>query len=178
MIEIPIYGMAGEFDSPDQVVQAARSLREYGYRRFEVYGPYPLKELDEIVPGTDPIPKMVLAAGVLGCITAWALQFYVAVIDYPTNIGGRPLNSWPAFVPIMFELSVLFAALAAFFGTLWLAGLPLLHHPVFNLKRFARASSDRFFLCIEAADPLFSAEQTRRQLVDRGSLNVWTIDQE
>ena len=178
MIEVPVYGLAAEFESPAKVVEAARAARAYGYRRFEVYGPYPIKELDEIIPGTDPVPAMVLAGGIVGCLTAWSLQFYIAVIDYPTNIGGRPLNSWPAFVPIMFELTVLFAALAAFFGVLWLAGLPLLHHPVFNLQRFARASSDHFFLCIEASDAAFSAEQTRRYLLQQDPLAVWTIDEE
>lgn len=177
-MSMKIYGTALEFDSPRELVEAARAVRERGFRKFEAYSPYPIKELDEIVPGSDPVPLMVLSAGVCGGLTALALQYYIAAYEYPINVGGRPLNSWPAFIPITFELSVLFAALAAFFGMLWLAGMPALHHPVFNLRQFARASSDRFFLFVEAGDLFYQIDETRESLRQLGALEVWEIEEE
>jgi len=150
-----LYGIVAEFDDPGNLVEAARAVRRYGCRHFEAYTPYPVKALDDIVPGIDLVPPMVLSGGLLGAATAWVLQYYIAAIDFPINVGGRPLYSWPSFIPITFELTVLFASCAAFFGTLWLCGLPLLHHPMFELRRFARASNDRFFLCVEARDRHF-----------------------
>lgn len=178
MTDAPVYAVAAEYESPEQLVAAARAVRDEGYTEFAVYGPYPIKELDEIVPGSDPVPAMVLAGGVLGGVGAWVMQYYIAAIDYPTNIGGRPLTSWPSFIPIMFELTVLFASLAAFFGTLWLAGLPLPHHPVFNLPQFARASKDRFFLCIQAKDLFFSVERTTQFLLTLSPMSVWRMEEE
>lgn len=175
-MEKPIYGIAAEFDDPGKLLEAARAVRERGYRRFEAYTPYPVDGLSEFIRSRDPIPLMVLGAGVLGAAAGWALQNYIAIVQYPINVGGRPLFSWPAFVPVMFELTVLFAAAAAFFGALWLSGLPLLHHPVFNLERFARASRDRFFLCIEARDPKFYRGATAEFLSRLGPLEVWEID--
>jgi hypothetical protein len=168
----PLYALALEFDSPSALVEAAKAVRKQGFHKFEVYSPYSIKELDEIVPGGDPVPVIVLTGGVLGALTALVLEYYVAVFEYPINVGGRPLNSWPSFIPITFELTVLFASLGAFLGTLWLAGLPLLHHPVFNLAEFARASSDRFFLMIEASDPRFDANKTRELVEGLGALSI------
>lgn len=176
MNEPGLYGVALEFDSPAQLVEAAKAVRHKGFRRFEAYSPYPVKDLDDIVPGSDPVPRMVLTGGIIGGITALSLEYYIAVVDYPINVGGRPLNSWPAFIAITFELTVLFASVMAFLGTLWLAGLPLLHHPVFNLKEFARASSDRFFLFVEASDPVFQSAEVRESLRDLGALQVWEIE--
>ncbi len=173
-----IYGVLAEFDDPGIFVQAAREVREKGYKRFEAYTPYPVKALDEIVPGGDPVPAMVFGGGVVGAGSAWLLQYYIAAIDYPINVGGRPLYSWPSFIPITFELTVLFASLAAFFGTLWLCGLPLLHHPVFNWRKFAEASRDRFFLCIEARDPRFGYHTTADFLLELGALEVREIENE
>lgn len=178
MSGLAVYGIAAEFDSPRKLVEAARAVRAQGYLQFEAYTPYPIKELNEIVPGTDPVPVIVFAGGVAGAITAWLMQCYIAIWDYPTNVGGRPLYSWPSFVPITFELTVLFAAIAAFIGALWLCGLPLPHHPMFNIREFARASKDRFFLCIEAKDPMFSAENTGAFLSNFGPLGVWEIEEE
>ena len=158
--ETLVYGVVAEFDDPGNLVEATRAAREHGYKHYEAYTPYPIEEMNELVPAADPIPAMVFCGGVAGLITAWSMEFYIAAIDYPTNIGGRPLNSWPSFVPIMFELTVLFAAITAFVGSLWLCGLPLLHHPVFNLEEIARASKDRFFLCIETRRDLNPAEVT------------------
>ncbi len=119
-----VYGVIAEFDDPTAFVEAARAVRKRGYRKFEAYSPYPIKDLFKIVPGGNPVPLIVLTGGVLGAATAWTMQYYIAAIDYPINVGGRPLYSWPAFVPILFELTVLLAALAAFFGTLYLCGFP------------------------------------------------------
>jgi hypothetical protein len=177
-MEGPIYGIAAEFDDPGKLVEAARAAREHGYRRFEAYTPYPVEGLGEFIRARDPVPPMVLGSGLAGAVIAWALQNYVAILQYPTNIGGRPLFSWPAFVPVLFELTVLFAGGAAFFGALWLCGLPLLHHPVFNIDGFARASRDRFFLCIEARDPKFFRDSTTEFLLRLGPLEVWKIEED
>jgi hypothetical protein len=153
-----LYGIAAEFDNPGALLDAARALREQGLRNMEAYTPYPIRALDGIIEGGRNLPLLVLIAGALGTITAWGLQFYIAVIDYPTNIGGRPLNSWPSFIVIMFELTILFAALTAFFGSLGLSGFPLLHHPMFSVPHFKESSNNHFFLCAEARDPHFDAQ--------------------
>ncbi len=155
--DFPIFGVAAEFDDPRALVDAARYTKEHGYQRMEAYTPYPIKELDEIIEAFNPLPAMVFTGGALGAATAWVMQYYIAAIDYPINVGGRPLYSWPAFIVILFELTVLFAACAAFFGTWLLAGLPRPNHPVFNVSAFAGASRDRFFLCIEAVDGAFDS---------------------
>lgn len=173
-----LYGIVAEFESPAKLYEAAKLVRDHGYTKFEVYSPYPIKELDEVVPGSDPVAMIVLGGGILGGLTAWCMQYFIPVYDYPINVGGRPLNSWPAFVPIIFELTVLFASCAAFFGMLWLAGLPLLHHPMFNLKRFAAASKDHFFLCIEARDLMFAVGTARECLSHTGALHVWEVEDE
>ena len=178
MSQSKAYGIVASFDSPRALLDAAREVRAAGYRRFEAYTPYPIKDLDEVVPGSDPLPLMVLLSGAFGTLVAWSMQFLIATVDYPINVGGRPLNSWPSFVPIMFELTVLFAASAAFFGTLWLCGLPMPHHPLFNVAEFSRASSDRFFLCIEAHDPLFSDRETRNILQRLEPTAVWAIGED
>jgi len=171
----PLYAYAAEFDDPTALVNAARAVRQAGYKRFEAYSPYPVRELDEIIPGWNPIAPLVLFGGIAGAVTAWIMQSWIAIVDFPINVGGRPLYSWPSFVPITFELTVLVASLAAFFGTWGVAGLPLPHHPVFNLKEFARASNDRFFLCIEARDYRFNREKTAELLEEFEPLQLWEI---
>ncbi len=175
---LTLYGYAAEFEDPGKLVEAARATVDAGYRKFEAYSPYPIKELNEIVPGFNPLPAIVLAGGVLGGFTAWIMQWYIAAIDFPINVGGRPLYSWPSFVPITFELTVLFASLAAFFGALAICGLPCLHHPVFNLQDFGRVSNDRFMLCIESRDVKFSADQTAEFLEQFEPLRVWEVERE
>lgn len=174
----PLYGYAAEFDDPTQLVDATRAVREAGYKHFEAYTPYPIRELEEIVPGWNPIAPLVLFGGIAGAVTAWIMQSWIAIVDFPINVGGRPLYSWPAFVPITFELTVLFASIAAFFGTLALCGFPLPHHPVFNLKQFARVSEDRFFLCVEARDRKFDLQKTAGMLEHFEPLELWEIDKE
>jgi hypothetical protein len=173
-----LFGIALEFDSPTALVQAAKKVQEHGFRHFEVYSPYPIKELDDIIPSNNLVPMMVLAGGVIGALTAQVMEYYVAAYEYPINVGGRPLNSWPAFIPITFELTVLFASLAAFLGMLWLAGLPLLHHPVFNLPEFARTSNDRFFLIIEERDFAIETERKRESLNEFGALSIQEVEAE
>lgn len=173
-----LYGVALEFDSPAAIVEAAKAMRGLGFRHFEAYTPYPIKELDDIIPGIDPVPLFTLIGGIAGALTAQIMMYYVAAYEYPINVGGRPLNSWPAFIPITFELTVLLASLSAFFGTLWLAGLPLLHHPVFNLAEFRRVTSDRFFLIVEAGDAAFEIEQTHEGLKRLGAISQTEVEDE
>jgi hypothetical protein len=156
-----IFGIMAEFESPTALVAAARRAREKGYRKLDAYSPFPIEELNEALALHDNrLARLVLGGGVLGMLTGYGLQYWVAAINYPLNIGGRPLNSWPSFIPVTFELTVLFASLAAFFGLLGLNGLPQPYHPVFNVPGFAMASRNRFFLCIQAADPLFDRKET------------------
>jgi hypothetical protein len=161
----PIYGLMAEFDSPGHLVTAAHRARQAGYVKMDGYSPYPIEELSEAIGFRHTrLPLIVLIGGILGCLGGYLLQYWVSVIEYPMNIGGRPLNSWPSFIPVTFETTVLLAALAAVFGMLGLNGLPMPYHPVFNVPRFALASRDRFFLCIEAVDPKFDRETTMQFL--------------
>jgi hypothetical protein len=162
---LPIYGLMAEFHSPEDLVAAAESIAEAGYRKFDAFSPFPVEGLDEVVPHRGPsLPLLVLIGGLVGCALGFGMQYYVSVMYYPMNVGGRPYLSWPSFIPITFELTVLCAALTAVFGMLGLNGLPKPYHPVFNVPRFALASNDRFFLCIEAIDPQFGLEHTRKFL--------------
>jgi hypothetical protein len=161
----PIYGLMAEFDSPEDLLEAAQHAHAEGYRRMDAYTPFPVAGLAEAIGfHRTRLPLVVLLGGVAGGLGGYLLQYYTAVIEYPLNIGGRPLHSWPAFIPVTFEMTVLIAALAAVLGMLALNGLPMPYHPVFNVPRFEMASRDLFFLCIEATDPRFNAERTRRFL--------------
>ena len=160
-----IWGVMAEFEDPNALVAAARRARQAGYRRMDAYSPFPLEGLAEALGrrGT-AVPLLVLLGGMTGGLGGYFMQAYAMALDYPLNIGGRPLHSWPAFIPITFELTVLCAALTAFFAVFVLNKLPQPYHPVFNAADFAHASQDRFFLCIEAGDPKFDAGNTRRFL--------------
>ncbi|MBI1788454.1 MAG: DUF3341 domain-containing protein [Acidobacteria bacterium] len=150
-----------EFDNPSALVAAARKAREAGYKKMDAYSPYPIEELVEALgQHHDRLSLLVLMGGLLGLGAGLTLEYWAAVIAYPMNVGGRPLASWPAFIPPAFETTILFAALAAVLGMLGLNGLPMPYHPVFNVERFALASRNRFFLCIESRDPLFDREKT------------------
>jgi hypothetical protein len=172
-----LYGLMAEFDNPDSLVAAARRTRQDGYREFDAYTPFPIEELHEAI-GADRtgVPLLVLIGGIVGGLTGYGLQYWVSVMDYPLNIGGRPFHSWPAFIPVTFELTVLFASLTAVFGMLALNRLPKPYHPVFNAPRFALATRDRFFLCIEAADPKFETAATRRFLESLGPREVTDVE--
>jgi hypothetical protein len=161
----PIYGLLAEFHEPTALVHAAHRARLEGYRRLDAYSPFPVEELSEALGfRRTRMPLVMFIGGVVGCIGGFLLQYYCAVISYPIDVGGRPLNSWPAWIPVTFELTVLIAALAGVFGLLGLCGLPQPYHPLFNVPRFARATRDGFFLCIEATDPRFDRQQTRQFL--------------
>ncbi|HVW07978.1 MAG TPA: DUF3341 domain-containing protein [Bryobacteraceae bacterium] len=173
---IPVFGVAAEFDDPDKLLDAARHSRQHGYRWLEAYTPYPIRELDEVIRPLNPLPAIVFVSGALGSATAWIMQYYIAAIDYPINVGGRPLYSWPSFIVILFELTVLFASCGAFFGMLGLAGLPRPNHPMFNVEAFAGATQDRFFLCIEARSDSFDS-QAAADLLDRfDPVGVWEVE--
>ncbi|HKQ76489.1 MAG TPA: DUF3341 domain-containing protein [Blastocatellia bacterium] len=151
-----------EFDSPTAVVDATRRAYAEGYRRMDAYTPFPVEGLaEEMRFHHTRVPLIVLLGGLAGCLGGYFLQYWIAAIYWPLNIAGRPLNSWPMFIPVTFELTVLAAALSALLGMLALNGLPHPYHPVFNVPRFALASQDRFFLCIEASDPRFDRAATR-----------------
>ncbi|MEO5930665.1 MAG: DUF3341 domain-containing protein [Candidatus Kapaibacterium sp.] len=167
---LPIYGLMAEFHSPEALVEAASRARDAGYRCMDAYSPFPVEPLDDIIEKRGPyLPLLVLIGGAVGAIAGYALQYYVSVIYYPLNVGGRPYNSWPSFIPITFETMILFASLTAVFGMLGLNRLPQPYHPVFNVRRFAMASNDRFFLCIEAVDPKFNTGETHKFLEGLGS---------
>jgi hypothetical protein len=173
----PIYGLMAEFENPNDVVSAANRTYEEGYRRIDAYSPYPLEALSEAVGvHSTKMPLIVLIGGIIGCLAGYMMQYYVHVIDYPLNVGGKPLHSWPAFIPITFECTVLGAALGAVFGMLALNGLPEPYHPVFNTPNFALASRDRFFLLIEALDPKFDREATRRFMESLGAREVTDVE--
>jgi hypothetical protein len=161
----PIWGLLAEFDDLSELVKAVRGTREAGYRRFDAFTPFPVEEVAEAMGlRHNRLPLIVLLGGLAGGLGGYLLQYWTSVVDYPINVGGRPFHSWPAFVPNTFETTVLGAALAAVLGLLALSGLPMPYHPVFNVPRFALSSRDRFFLCIEAADPRFDRDGTRRFL--------------
>ncbi len=145
-------------------MRAAEGAHARGFRRVDAYAPFPIEGLAEALGKKNHIPLLVLLGGILGGTSAYFMEWFANVVSYPINIGGRPLHSWPAFIPITFELTVLGASLTAFFGSLALNGLPRPYHPMFNLPQFERASQDRFFLCIEADDVQFDLIQTREFL--------------
>jgi hypothetical protein len=161
----PIHGLLAEFSEPNELIAAARATHEAGYTRIDTYTPYPIEEVSEALHlQRSRLPLLVLIGGIIGGVAGFGLQYWAATTAYPMNIGGRPFNSWPAFIPITFETTVLTAAFFTVLGMLALNGLPMPYHPVFNVPRFALASRDRFFLCIEATDPKFDREGTRRFL--------------
>ena len=166
-----------EFNDPTSLVNAARRAYEDGYRRMDAYSPIPIEELSEAIGFHHTrLPMIVLGGGIFGCLVGFGLQYWVSVIEYPINVGGKPAFSWPSFIPPTFETTILFAALSAVLGMLALNGLPEPYHPVFNVSRFALATRNRFFLCIESIDPKFDLVGTRQFLETLTPLNVAEVD--
>lgn len=173
----PIYGLLAEFETPEQLLEAAHRAHDAGYKSIDAFTPLPVEGLAEAVGFHHTrLPVLVFIGGLLGCATGFLLQYYPNVIGYPLNIGGKPYNSWPAFIPITFELTILGAALSAVFGMLALNGLPTPYHPVFNVARFALASRDRFFLCVKARDKMFDPVKTKAFLQGLKAQGVFEIE--
>lgn len=172
-----LHGLMAEFDDPGALVAATAKARAEGYRRMDAYSPFPIEELHDAMGGHHSrLPLIVFIGGLAGCLAGFLLQYWVSVIAYPVNVGGRPFNSWPAFIPVTFECTILGASLSAVLGMLALNGLPMPYHSVFNVPRFALASRNRFFLCIEAKDRKFDPDATRRFLETLGPREVSTVD--
>ena len=173
----PLYGVMAEFENPTDLVAAARKVYSVGYRRINGYSPYPIEELSEAIGFTrTSLPLIVFIGGLLGGLAGFFMQYWIEVIDYPLNVGGKPYNSWPAFIPITFEMTVLCAAFAAVLGMLVLNKLPQPYHPVFNLPNFAMATRDRFFLAIEANDPKFKHDEVVELLKSLNALEVNDVE--
>src|SRR5687768_4670083 len=171
-----LYGFLVEFDNPELLKDCIRQARNRGFRRIDAYTPFPVEGVaEELGVHHSRVPQIVFISGLIGALTGAAMQYYSAVYDYPLNIGGRPLNSWPSFVIVTFELTILFAGLSAVFGMLALNGLPKPHHPLFNEAAFDRVTNDRFFFCIEASDPEFHRERTWKFLESLEPEGVYAI---
>ncbi len=172
-----LYGLMAEFDSPSAVVAAARRTYAAGYRRINAYSPFPIEELSEAIGyHRDYVALCTLICGVLGGLGGFTLQYWTSAFAYPINVGGRPLLSLPAFIPITFECTVLLAAFGAFIGNLVMSRLPQPYHPAFNAPSFLRASQDRFFLLIKSDDPIYNETRTRAFLESLGAIEVSDVE--
>jgi hypothetical protein len=173
------HGLVAEFDSPEKLMEAANRAREHGYKALDAYTPFPVHGMSEAIGFHENIiPWIVAMGGLTGTLTGITLQYYTAVVDYPMNVGGKPLFALPTFVPVMYECTILFAGLTAFFGLWALCGLPKLYHPIFSTPNFDRATVDRFFLCIEATDPAYDSDKTRSFLESQNPLKVTEVEEE
>ncbi len=170
--EFPIFGYLAEFENVDDLLGAVRGARASGYREMEAYTPLPVHELTEALGYKDRLPLIVLIGGITGALVGFGMQYWMTVIDYPLNIGGRPLNSWPSFIVVTFEMTILFAALSAVLGMLALNGLPQPYHPVFHIQNFELASRNRFFLLLLSRDPQFEMERAQEFLGEQPCLSV------
>lgn len=176
VIEPKLRGFTAHYETPEALMEAARKARDAGYSKLDALTPYTVEGLVEVLGQRDDrVPKVVLTFGVLGALGGFALQTYVAALDYPMNVGGRPNISWPAFIPITFECGVLAAALSALVGMLILNGLPRPHHPIFDAPEIERATDDRFVLFVEAEDPRFNPSETREFLKTTGAISIQEV---
>ena len=171
------YGMVAEFESPEQVLASAKRIRETGYRDLDAFTPFAVEGLAEAIGfERTRLPLVTLLCGILGGGLGYFMMWYTSVVSYPMNIGGRPFHSWPAFIPITFELTVLFAALGTAIGMLILNGLPRPHHPIFNTPHYAERSSSHFYLCVKSSDALYDPRATSELLRRLGAKNVWEVE--
>ena len=166
------FGVLGEYANGHALLAAIAHAKEAGFTRMEAYTPLPMHEVSHALGHKNHLPKLVLAGGITGAVVGFGMQYFASVIHYPINVGGRPLNSWPAFVPVTFELTILFAALTAVLGMLALNGLPRPHHPVFSVEGFELATRDRFFLLVLHYDPRFDADKALATLRATRALSV------
>ena len=173
MKRTPIYGMMAEFDSAQALVDAAHHTHEAGYVKIDAYSPFPVEGLAEAMGfHKNRVPLVVLIGGMIGGLSGYALQYWISAVSYPINVGGKPYHSWPAFIVVTFEMTILFAGISAVFGMLALNGLPMPYHPVFNVPRFALATKDRFFLIVFSTDPKYNPSETRRFLEGMGPRSI------
>jgi hypothetical protein len=160
----PIYGIMAEFDSATALVEAARKTHQAGYKKIDAYSPFPIEGLAEEIGARNDVPIIVLVGGLIGGVSGYLMQYWMSAVDYPLNIGGKPYHSWPAFIIITFEMTILFAGISAVLGMLALNRLPMPYHPVFNVPRFSAATKDRFFLIVFSSDQKYHPEDTRKFL--------------
>lgn len=173
----PLYGVMAEFDSSQQLVDAARQTMAHGFTKVEAYSPVPIEELNDIIhKKRSKLSRLTLIGGLVGMAAGFALQYWASVIEYPMNVGGRPQASWTTFIIPSYELTILFSALTAAIGMIALNGLPQPYHPVFNVARFSMASSDKFFLVVESADPRFDQRATGEFLHGTGAKGVYDVE--
>jgi hypothetical protein len=171
-----LWGLLAEFKDPTSLVQAIHQTREAGYRRLDAYSPFPVEEVAEALHfQRTGMPLVMLIGGITGCVGGFLLEYWCMAIDYPFNVGGRPLNSWPMWIPVAFECTVLISAVSGILGLLGLCGLPTPYHPLFHVPQFARATQDRFFLSIQANDPRFDLPATREFLAGLGAVEVLEV---
>jgi ActD protein len=176
-IGVGLYGLMAEFLEPHDLLRAAEAAHAAGYRRMDAYSPLPIEGLSHALGFQyTRLPLLVLAGGIVGGLLGYGLQYWINVIEYPYNIGGRPYHSWPAFIPVTFEMTILVASLVAVLGMLALNGLPMPYHPTFNVPEFNLASQNRFFLCIEARDPRFDFARTRDFLESLQPVKVTAVE--
>lgn len=172
-----LYGILAEFDTTTEIVEAARKVRDAGYIKTDAFSPFPIHEMDEALGIKRTIlPYLVFGGGIVGLLTGFGLQIFVHAIDYPLNVGGRPYISIPSMIPPSYELTILFAGFAAVFGMLFLNGLPMPYHPVFNVPRFALATREKFFLLIESRDPKFDYEETKNFMQSLNPQEVFDVE--
>jgi Alternative complex III, ActD subunit len=170
---LPLYGVIGRFDEPDKLLAAVRQLRRDGYRELEACTPFPVAGLaEELHAGHDRLALWALIGGLFGAVGSYLLQYYAAVVAYPLNIGGRPLHSWPAFIPLSIEFTLLGAALALVLGLMFGSRLPDLHHPLFAVPGFEAVSQDAFFLCLRGSEKEFDRAAAAARLADAGASDI------